>query len=122
MVDPDIMTTTRFCCLLVLLLTLLPGCEPNQPTQAVNVLGTEESIFKGVATDELVKRTDPNQVAVSTGRLDLKLLTPQHFFVAVIDGNQLQQYFAARNIDLDGKLLERLTSKAGLTFDVLETR
>ena len=110
LLTPQTFRSPRNCVILCLscLALLAAGCEPAQPTEAVDILGTEESQFANTEMDQLVQQRTINVGGSSQQqqKLDLSLVTPQHFLVLHVNGNQLRQYFQSRDKDLDQQLLE----------------
>jgi hypothetical protein len=86
------------------------GCSGGSDQQAVNILGKPGSRLADFDRDSWIN-TVRSAEAFEPGetRYDVSLLSPRHFAVIVLDGQQLQDYFRDRNLDIDRKLLGETT-------------
>ncbi|GEM_PF-1803750 len=83
------------------------GCGDPTTSQATNILGTDQSVFKDADIETLiVKRKDDLANIAAQSELDLSLVTQQHFVVAVFEGKKLRDYFSQRDLQIDTALLE----------------
>lgn len=98
--------TARYPVLLLLALFAIVGCGTGSNDVAEDVLGTDRSMLRDMDTQPIVLDRQPEAASETETQLDLSLVTPRHFMVTIVDGQQLRDYFAEREKSIDQVLLE----------------
>jgi hypothetical protein len=97
-----------------LLAIISAGCSGDSDV-ATNIMGTKESRFAEYDRDTWIVPIQGAGVRdLSGSAYDLSLLAHRHFTALVLDGEQLQEYFRKRGLDIDQKLLGTASTSLSL--------